>query len=117
MSNQASTTARLVGAVLQWRLQSAEWEPVEELLADLDEALDREDWSSAQLAVTELVLIGPRRTSRGLDDGLERRPPSDSARDVVNRLLHRLGRPPRPEDPPVDGDTTAGRPSGGGDDA
>jgi hypothetical protein len=97
MDDQRDAMATRIEAVLGWQLQHDEWKSVEELLADLDQAVIRSDWEFARVVAIELMLIGPIRAGRGLDDGLERIPPSQGIQDVVNRLLHRLGRPPKPE--------------------
>ncbi|MFI7465118.1 CATRA system-associated protein [Nonomuraea sp. NPDC049646] len=75
--------------LLEWRLASARWERVRDLLDALAAALRSHDPEAAQEAVAELELAGPVRVTRiGTKPLL---PPSEDVRDRRNRLVHALG--------------------------
>jgi hypothetical protein len=89
----------LLGDAVHWTLTADTWQRVDEALRQLDDALDAGDQHRVDQCITVLLLAGPRRTGRGVDDSLDdppRRPVPAQTRDLINRLVHRLGLPATP---------------------
>jgi hypothetical protein len=102
----------LLDDVAQWRLTSNGWQRVDEALVLLDEAMESGDEERVREGMTALVLAGPRRAGKRVDDTMDqpaRHPASARTRDLANRLLRRIGPPQR--------DAPDSAPSGRDDDA
>jgi len=105
--------ATLLDDVTRWRLTNCGWQRVDDALLLLDEALGAGDEEHIRQATTALILAGPRRAGQGVNEAMDqppRQPTSARTQDLVNRLLHRLGRhnpdAPRPAPQHRDGDDT-----------
>lgn len=103
---------RMLDDVACWTLTADGWHRVDDALRQLEEALDRGDEDRINQCTTALILAGPRRTGRGVNDTMDRRsrqPAPTQTRDLVNRLVHRLGRDGTPDQsaPNRDDDETA----------
>ncbi|MEV4450866.1 MULTISPECIES: CATRA system-associated protein [Streptomyces] len=102
---------RLIGlleSVVVWELPESRWRRVDEALGLLDLALDGRT-ELLHRAEGMLIMAGPRRVEKGLADVLDTQRPkqvSEPTRELVNRLLRRLG--------PPSADSEAGGESGGG---
>ncbi|WP_420709224.1 CATRA system-associated protein [Streptomyces sp. AS58] len=101
---------RLVGlleSVVLWELPERGWRRVDAALGLLDLALGGRG-ELLPRAEGELLMAGPRRVRKGLADVLDAQRPRqvpEPTRELVNRLLRRLGR---------SADGTAGGHSGSG---
>jgi hypothetical protein len=83
----------MIEDVLSWTLTDDRWTLVEAALSKLVEAVDAGDRAEIGRLTTVLMLSGPRRIGRGVNESDQ--PPRKSAsprvRDLVNRLVDRLG--------------------------
>jgi hypothetical protein len=95
----------LVEELVRNKSDVAGWSRIDRALALIDESLrtGTEDWRPAR---DELFKLSSARVSQGLRDSLDgqrREPASQQTRELVNRLLHRIGLPPgetrRADDP------------------
>ncbi|MBO3738677.1 CATRA system-associated protein [Actinoplanes flavus] len=95
---------RLLDDTVRWTHTAEGWRRIDDALRLLDGALATGDTARMRQGTTALMLAAPTRAGRGVHTSMgqpPRHPVPQPTRDLVNRLLHRLGRPTAPED---DGD-------------
>ncbi len=72
---------------LQWQLAEARWQAIEQILAAMDASLTSGDMDEFAAATADLELAGPLRIIPiGPAVG-----PTPAARDLLNKLVYRLG--------------------------
>lgn len=97
MSEPIDRSVALLKAVLQWELTESQWHNVDELLANVREALKIGDLPEARRVISLVVLCGPRRVGRSINprmDSVERNSVSSATSELINELVHSL----RPND-------------------
>jgi hypothetical protein len=95
LEGQFVDLAWLLEDVVCWTLTDDGWQRVDDALLRLDYALGAGDEAQIGQETTALMLAGPRRAGRGVDDSMDRalrQPAPARTRDLVNMLVHRLGR-------------------------
>lgn len=96
----------LLEDALQWHMPEAGWDRVESAAALLDQALDGD--GDVHRTTAALMLAGPRRVGSGLEDTLNEPAPTpvpDRTRELLNKLIERIGAAPT-GDGPGDDDAT-----------
>jgi hypothetical protein len=85
----------VVSDVLQWQLHEMRWQPVEQILAAIEDALTADDTAALTAATANLELAGPVRLTRIGATPIV--PPPATVRARLNRLVHSLGDAPAQE--------------------
>jgi hypothetical protein len=80
--------SQILQQAVGWRLSTARWALVSELITALDAAQSSGDIEALTAAATELELVGPVRIVRM--GSAEQTPPPASLRERANSLVHRL---------------------------
>jgi hypothetical protein len=100
MFESAASVGVLLISMRSWELPHDDWRRADAALGMLEAAVAANDAVAVRRAATTLMLHAPRRAGTGLHDALRRAPQRrmpPPTRDVVDRLLERIGMPPEPE--------------------
>jgi hypothetical protein len=88
----------ILGHLLTWHLPSGRWAQAEQVIDEVATAMASGDLPALDRAIAGLELLGPVRVTRiGESSESQLTPPPDPVRERVNRLIHSLGQPARPD--------------------
>jgi hypothetical protein len=94
MGNREAMVDAVLREAAGWSLSDVEWYRVNVALSDLTRAISAGDSFALAAAETSLRMAGPCRAGLGFDENGEDsggHPAPPAIRDVINRLIHRLG--------------------------
>lgn len=88
----------ILGHLLTWHLPPERWTQAEQVIDEVATAMASADLAAFDRATADLELLGPVRIVRiGESPGNQLTAPPDPLRDRVNRLIHALSQPTRPD--------------------